>query len=63
MMPEPTDDFQLNQVSHFSMGDKEGVNDNSNYHHQTRVIVGILKQACLHLRYIFPKSFFSSYLG
>ena len=41
MMPEPTDDFQLNQGSHFSMGDKGRVNDNSNYHHETLVLLSV----------------------
>ena len=48
-MPELTDDFQLNQVSHFSMGDKERVNDNSNYHHETLVLLSVFssKLACV----------------
>ena len=39
MMPEQTDDFQLNQVS---MGDKERVNDNSNYHNETFVLLLVM---------------------
>ena len=53
------------QESHSSMGDTERLNNNSNYQHETFVLLLVynLRQACFLLTYIFPKPFFTSYLG
>ena len=42
MMLELSYDFQLNQESHSSMGDKERLNDNINYHHETLVLLLVI---------------------